>query len=228
VRKLENQVKQLQVQSAQRDLEPKIEPTPAPKLRTEPVTDAEFKLTGAEKDDPFLGNPSADLLLMAFFDYESAASRRFARITLRTLRDEVLSKRKLKLILRDFPLPNHPGAIAAASLAQCAGEQGRYWELFDLLNSKELPFDLTATAAELKKIDKGRMDRCLRSNRYAVEVERDVADGQALGARGAPTFFLGRCTDGSCTGKFIRGAQPFGVFKRLIAELSSVDTPPAR
>ena len=69
---------------------PTVAPTATPDAakNLDPVTDATYYITGDEKDDPFIGQKDGKILMMAFFDYESQASRRFANVTLPELKKE--------------------------------------------------------------------------------------------------------------------------------------------
>jgi len=190
---------------------------PLLKDETEAVSEVNFKLSGNEKDDPFLGSSDAQLLLVAFFDFNSAASRRFASTTLKALRDGEIKEEKLRFILRDFPLSTEEPALSSAITAHCLGEQGRYWDYFDrVLDPESKHLEVLASLAGIKR---EKLLKCQESNRYLLEIDRDIQDARAIGARGAPSFFLGRCDGINCQGKFIRGAQPLGVFRKISQEL---------
>ncbi len=99
---------------------------------------------------------------------------------------------KVRLVLRDFPLSFHTEAPKAAEAARCAGDQGHYWAMHDLLfaNQNELG------AASLKKyaqqigIDVASFGECLDSGRHTADWQKDLADGQAYGVSGTPTLYL--------------------------------------
>ena len=185
-----------------------------------PVVDATYYLTGDEKDDPFIGKKEGEILMMAFFDYESQASRRFANVTLPELKKEFAGSNNRRLILRDYPLPSHNNGMTAAIYAQCAGEQGHYWEAFDKLTVSPVEELVLALETPPAGVDWAKFKKCRTSNRYLSEIEKDQRDGQGLGTQGSPSFFIGKCTRATCQGKFIRGAQPLGLFKKILGEIS--------
>jgi protein-disulfide isomerase len=136
------------------------------------------------------------------------------------LKKEYIDTGKAKLVFRDFPIvQNHPEAIVAAVAAQCAGDQGKYWQYHDKLFREQdnrgddiIRFkvaDLKKWGADLR-LDTAAFNQCIDSARYKDEVTKDYADGEEIGIRGTPTFFI--------NGRFIGGAQPYPVFKKVIDE----------
>ncbi len=118
---------------------------------------------------------------------------------------------KVKLVFRDFPIPNlHPLAPKAHEAARCAAEQGKFWEYHDVLfeRSPQLaPAELKNYARQLK-LDGEAFDKCLDSGRQQAAIAGDVQDGTRLGASGTPTFFI--------NGRMIVGAQPISTFQKII------------
>jgi protein-disulfide isomerase len=205
-------------------------PSPAPTAfpvaavsNTTPVVEATYYLTGDEKDDPFIGKKEGEILMMAFFDYESQASRRFANVTLPELKKEFKDSKTRRLILRDYPLPSHNNGMNAAIYAQCAGEQGHYWEAFNKLTSGPLEELATNIEETPMGVNAQKLKKCRTSNRYPPEIEKDQRDGQGLGTQGSPSFFIGKCVRSTCRGQFIRGAQPLGLFRKILAETEAFE-----
>ena len=101
---------------------------------------------------------------------------------------------QVKFVFREFPLPRlHPQAEKAAEAAECASEQGKFWEMADTLYANQADLGVTAMehyAAGLG-LDQGRFNQCLSSGSMAARIQEDVDDGRALHVRGTPTFFIG-------------------------------------
>jgi protein-disulfide isomerase len=115
-------------------------------------------------------------------------------------------------VFRHFPLARHKEAPKAAEAAECARDQGRFWEMHDRLfaNAERLkPADLKAHARAIG-IDGAAFDACLDSGRHAERWKRDLAVAESYGASGTPMFLV--------NGRLISGAQPFAVFARVIEE----------
>jgi hypothetical protein len=123
---------------------------------------------------------------------------------------------KIVVYFRDFPLAFHENAQKAAEAAECAGEQGKYWEMHDKLFANQQSLDvasLTKYASDLE-LDTVAFNTCLDSGAMSAEVQKDIADGKAAGVEGTPTAFI--------NGEILVGAQPFESFKKIIdAELSA-------
>ena len=185
-----------------------------------------FTPSQAFHDDPFLGDSKADTLVMVFIDFQCIPCRLFYRTALKELRERVTNGASIKLVLRDFPLEKNRFAIPAAQLAHCAGEQSKYWEAFDLLFSSTEQLDsgeIEQIQSKLSGVDKRKLASCMGSTRYAAEIRKDTEDGLLLGAKGAPGTFVGRRTsDGTFSGVFIRGAQPFEVIQSEVDRLADV------
>ena len=170
-------------------------------------------------DDAVLGDEDAPVTIIEFSDYQCPFCKRFHTDTFPQLNEEYIKTGKVKFIYRDFPLGFHQNAQKAAEAAECAGEQGKYYEMHEKLftmgngdGSGLNPVDLKKCAQELK-LDTGKFNTCLDSSAMRQEVAKDLADGQRAGVQGTPGFFV--------NGQEISGAQPFGAFQAVIeAELS--------
>lgn len=229
VTQLESRVSKLETKLSNLERTPKVvvtplpTPSPTPTLQATnsvtPVVDATYYLSGDEKDDPFIGKKDGEILMMAFFDYESQASRRFANITLPELKKEFSESKTRRFILRDYPLPSHNNGMTAAIYAQCAGEQGHYWDAFQKLTATPLEELSVALEETPVGVNSAKLKKCRTSNRYPPEIEKDQRDGQGLGTQGSPSFFIGKCERSTCRGKFIRGAQPLGLFRKILLEV---------
>lgn len=168
-------------------------------------------------DDPSQGDKNAPITLIEFSEFQCAYCKK-ARPTI----DKILStyKGKIHYVFRDFPLGFHSQAKDAANAANCAGEQGKYWEYNHTLweiQSKQSPDALKEIAKNLV-LDTTKFDACVASKKYYKEIDKDQDDGSAAGVSGTPAYFI--------NGKFLSGAQPFEAFKEIIdEELARVNHP---
>jgi protein-disulfide isomerase len=127
-------------------------------------------------------------------------------------------EQRVRFVFRHFPLEEvHPHALRAAEVAECAGAQGKFWQMHDLLFDKQQslgPPHLHDYAQSLD-LDMARFTAELDDEIYLQRVREHQQSGNASGVRSAPTFFLnGRIQDVS----YGLGAL-FGVIE---AELGSV------
>lgn len=132
---------------------------------------------------------------------------------------------KLKYVFRDFPLESiHKEAFKAHEAANCAGEQGKYWEMHALLfaNQRALRLEDLPRHAGVLGLNLPTFERCLDSGKHAIEIRKDITDGVKAGVRGTPTFFLGFTEPNGSKVKalrMLRGAQPYSKFKEAIDSL---------
>ena len=171
-------------------------------------------------DDAVLGDPNAPVTLIEFSDFQCPFCRKFYKETLPQIKKEYILTGKAKLVYRDFPLVQiHPGATPAAEGAECAQDQGKFWEMHDAIfdeQEKQGSGTVQFTVDDVKKwaanigLDTSKFNQCLDSGKYKQEVEKDLADGSAAGVNGTPATFI--------NGRLVSGAQPFSAFKVIIDE----------
>lgn len=106
---------------------------------------------------------------------------------------------KIRFVYRHFPLTSiHPYALQAAEASECAHEQGKFWEMHDLLFSQQQDFSKTNFSAEEFfpgladgiGIDKSEFSDCLRNQTFNEHVTKDLSDGLRYGVNATPTFFV--------------------------------------
>lgn len=126
----------------------------------------------------------------------------------------------------DFPLESiHKQAFKLAELAQCSGEQGKYWEMRDqfFTNQRTLNPEDWQVHSQIVGLEKISFQQCIDSGKYAAEIRKDMAEGQKVGIRSVPSFLLGFTEQGGKVRavKMITGAQPYTAFKEAIDSLLS-------
>jgi protein-disulfide isomerase len=161
-------------------------------------------------DDAFKGSEDAPVTIVEFSDFECPFCARFYKQTLGKIEEEYIKTGKVKLVYRDYPLPFHTHAQKAAEAAECAGEQGKFWEMHNKLFEEGVKGGVESFkqfAADIG-LDTEKFNDCLDSGKMAEEVQKDMKDGSAAGIRGTPGFII--------NGQLVSGAQPFENFKRVI------------
>jgi protein-disulfide isomerase len=136
------------------------------------------------------GDPTAPITIVEFTDFQCP----YCRAAVAPLKQLVAeSGRKVRWVVHNFPLDMHPNAQLAAEAAAAAGDQGKFWEMHDLLfaNQSALkPEDLHAYAEQLH-LDLKAFDESLRSHRFAGDVAADRMLGTKAGVEGTPTLIIG-------------------------------------
>ena len=160
-------------------------------------------------DDPVLGPQDAPITIVEFTDYECPFCRKWHAEVFPKLMEAYPDQ--VRLVYRDFPLTSiHVNAQPAAEAANCANEQGAFWDFTDKLYRMEQ--GLSAQAYEVYAsqldLDAQAFKDCLESGRYKEEIQSDFDFAANLGVRSTPTFFI--------NGIAIVGAQPFEVFQQVI------------
>ncbi|MCK9292625.1 MAG: DsbA family protein [archaeon] len=161
-------------------------------------------------DDAIKGDPDAPITIIEFSDYECSFCQRFYYETLPQIQSEYIDKGLVKLVYRDFPISNHKYAQVSAEAAECAGEQGKYYEMHNLLFEKGVSGGTTSYKRFAKDIglNTEQFNSCLDNRDQKAEVLNDFKVGQTEGVTGTPAFVI--------NGELIIGAQPFEVFKEVI------------
>ncbi|MCP5468004.1 MAG: thioredoxin domain-containing protein [Deltaproteobacteria bacterium] len=158
-------------------------------------------------DDHFKGAKDAKVTIIEFTDYQCPFCVRVRPTIEQILKDY---DGQVKYVLRDFPLGFHAQAKKAAEAAQCAGDQGKYWEYSDKLweNQKDLQVPQLKEYAKAFNLDQAKFEQCLDSGKFAQEVAKDMNDGRKAGVTGTPAFFI--------NGQALKGAKPYPAFKEVI------------
>ena len=152
-------------------------------------------------DSPVLGPTDAKITLVEFYDPECESCASFAPVVKKILADY---QGKIRLVARYMPL--HPNSLTAANFIEAAAEQGKYWEAQELLfkkqpewGTKHGPAPATAPppinelfdkyAKELG-LDTAKAAAAIKEKRFDAKIAQDKKDGQTLGVRRTPTFFV--------------------------------------
>jgi protein-disulfide isomerase len=171
--------------------------SPSPTNSSAPANAPQPMLTGVAGADPphTQGSPNAPARLEEFGDFQCPPCGLFHPI-LKQMQSEFGDK--LQVTFREFPLtPAHQHAVAAASAAEAAGMQGKFWEMHDLIyehqNDWKDKFDVRpifegyATQIGLN-LDRFRQD--ITSEAVAQRIFLDGKRGHSMGVKGTPTVFL--------------------------------------
>ena len=145
------------------------------------------------QNSPTLGAADAPVTVVEFFDPECESCRAFNPTIKKVLKDY---DGKVRLIVRY--MPNHANSMIAAQMLEAAGEQGKYWQMLDLLFQKQPEWGekrepqnalLEKYATELG-LDAGRMKDEIAQNKFTAKIEQDKKDGQSINATRTPTIFV--------------------------------------
>jgi protein-disulfide isomerase len=171
------------------------------------------QLTAAAPAAPAVSSDAAPkpVEIVLFSDFQCPYCALFAA-PLREVQAHGVDGVPVKVTFKHYPLPMHERAPLAHQAALAAGEQGRFWEMHDLLfaNQDRLDRGDLIAYAERLQLDVPRFRRDLDSDRLTRLVESDKADGNQLRVSATPTYFI--------NGHEYSGAMRLEDLKRLVAE----------
>lgn len=138
---------------------------------------------------PVKGDPNAPVTIVEFSDFQCPYCSR-----LQPTLSEVLEAypKEVRLVFKDFPLSFHKQARNAAKAARAAGEQGKYWEMHDLIfeNYNKLTEEMFSDFAAQLGLDMKAFSADYASTKYDRLIQEDMILGQKVGVQGTPTLFL--------------------------------------
>ncbi|MEA2055296.1 MAG: thioredoxin domain-containing protein [Candidatus Thermoplasmatota archaeon] len=163
-------------------------------------------------DDTIMGSEDATVTMIEFSDFECYYCGKFYTETLSQLKTNYIDTGKVKFVYRDYPLAMHQNAQKAAEAAECAGEQGKFWEYHNKLleNQNALDNESLKQYAKDLGLDETQFNTCLDSGEMTSEVQKDFSDGSSYGVTGTPTFFI--------NDQKLVGAKPYSSFESAIEE----------
>lgn len=170
--------------------------------------------------DATRGSADAPVVVIEFTDFQCPYCRRHHEGTQATLNKKFVETGQVRWVFKHFPLSSHPQAPAAGVAAECAGLQGKFWEMGDQLFATVDDWSVadpdpvfTALATGLG-LDAESFAACMVDPEMMAIVEADMASGAAY-VQGTPTFII----RAGNRGQIIPGALPEATF---IEQLNSV------
>jgi protein-disulfide isomerase len=182
-----------------------------------PAAKVKVSLAGA----PVLGSKDAPLVLVEFTDYQCPYCKNFHETTFAEIKKTYVDTGKLRFVSRDLPLDFHHSAAGAAQATHCAGEQNKFWDMRNLLitNAPLLGADAIFGYAQQLSLDMDKFKACVAADKYLLAIQKQVAELNALGITGTPTFVLGKANGDFLEGLLLVGAQTYTVFDNRIRDL---------
>jgi protein-disulfide isomerase len=132
--------------------------------------------------------------------------------------EQYVKSGKARLVYRHL-LQLGAASKALAEASECAGAQGKFWEMRDkIYRQQDELFSATSFAAVQPLVaelglDEGQFQQCMEQHQFEQQVEADNAAAQQEGVRSRPVMDI--------NGTRIIGAQPFGAFQQVLAPLIS-------
>ena len=121
-------------------------------------------------------------------------------------------KGKVRLVIKNYPYVYRDYSHPAAEASLAARDQGKYWEMHEILITRSPKLDresLIAYARELG-LDLNKFTESIDAEKHAEEIMRDKKLAVDMDLYSTPAFFI--------NGRKLVGARPFEDFKRIIDE----------
>lgn len=169
-------------------------------------------LPAVSASDYIRGSKDAKITLIEYSDFECPFCQRHKGTI-----DKILSNYsgKVRFIYRHFPLSFHPEAQKAAEAFECAGEQGKAYEMHDKIYEANaagtMGVDTWKKAAKDLGLNATKFNDCLDTGKYVSKISQEQNDGAAAGVEGTPATFV--------NGTLVSGAVPYEQFKTIIDSL---------
>lgn len=200
-----------------------VQPTGNSALQ-QPVAEPQTANKVSMDDDPVYGSKDAKVVIVEFSDFECPFCARHSVQTNPEIVKNYVDTGKVKIVYRDTPF-HGAGAIEKANAANCVNELvggDSYFKMKDAIYEALNVEQKVMTAADLKVealslgVNEGEYDKCVAENRYADEINKDLADSRTYNVSGTPTFVIGKVDGNMVEGEVVSGAQPYAVFKATL------------
>ena len=160
------------------------------------------------------GDKEAKATLIEYSDFQCPACGSYYPILKKVSED---LGAQVKFAYRHFPLPQHKNAKLAATVAEAAGKQGKFWEMHDLIfqNQSDWSEDKNAAVIFAKyaqdlQLDLAKFQTDIADEEIKAKIENDYKSGVKAGVNSTPSFFL--------NGKKINNPRNYDEFKNAILQ----------
>lgn len=158
--------------------------------------------------DRVSGPANAAVTILEFSDFQCP----YCKVASETLKQVLAAYPKdVRLVYREFPLRDiHKDAQYAAEAAECAGDQGKFFEMHDAIFADQTKLDKDSIAKDAGnlKLDMAKFNECLASGKFKAKIDADVKSGTDFGVSGTPALFIGD--------RFVSGGSKIEDLKSLI------------
>jgi protein-disulfide isomerase len=194
---------------------------PAAVVQLDPATLPKVPAAGILK-----GNPNAPVQVIEFADFECPACGNFATITEPDVMSRLVATGEVAFRFYDLPLEMHRNAVPAHNAAHCANEQGKFWEMHDLLFAGQFDWNTQATRspkkifrgyAERIGLDVAKWDECFDSGRMLPQIMANRNEAARYRANSTPTFIIGS--------QMVANSLSYDEFRRYVEQAKASAAP---
>lgn len=168
-----------------------------------------------------IGSPDAPVTIIEYTDFECPFCNKYFTETFPQIKENYIDTGLVRYVFKDLPLTSiHPRAGAAAFAARCAGDQGAFMGMHDMLFVKQSEWNTAQDIdsllaffngyAEELGMDTEAFTTCIMTGKHQSAIMADLEEAIGFGIQGTPAFFI--------NDTFVSGAQPYAEFERIIEE----------
>lgn len=170
-----------------------------------------------------MGDPEAPIKIEEYSDFQCPFCRVFFEDTEEQLTENYIADGTVYFVYYSFGEFIGAESGSAAEAAYCAGDQGKFWEMHDIIFANQAGENAGAFAdrrllafAEKIELNMDQFSPCFNGGKYKSLVEEDRKNGALAGITATPSFLMTYTVSGKEKTILIEGAQPFEVFKEQI------------
>jgi protein-disulfide isomerase len=163
-----------------------------------------------------VGRAYAPVTIVEFSDFQCPYCGRFVQDVRPDLFKHYVDTGQVAFVYKHMAILGDESTWAAEA-AECAADQGQFWEYHNLLfahqageNQGAFAKDKLLGFARDLKLDMAQFEPCLENDQTLDRVQTDTREGQQAGVHGTPTFFI--------NDQPLVGAQPLSSFQALIQQ----------
>ena len=186
----------------------------ASKSQTPDSNNLAITVSAVNDNENIKGDKEAATTLIEYSDFQCPACGSYYPIVKKVTED---LGAKVRFAYRHFPLPQHKNAKLAATVAEAAGKQGKFWEMHDLIFQNQSDWSeeknvaiLFAKYAQDIGLDLARFQTDIASDDIKAKIENDYKSGVKAGVNSTPSFFL--------NGKKMDNPRNYDEFKNSIEQ----------
>ena len=186
----------------------------ASKSQTAGSDNLAITISAINDNENIKGEKEAVATLIEYSDFQCPACGSYYPIVKKVTED---LGAKVRFAYRHFPLPQHKNAKLAATVAEAAGKQGKFWEMHDLIFQNQSDWSEEKNAAVLFAryaqdlgLDLARFQIDIASDEIKAKIENDYKSGVKAGVNSTPSFFL--------NGKKMDNPRNYDEFKNAIEQ----------
>jgi len=165
------------------------------------------------ESDPQIGTKDSKVKVVLFSDFQCPYCKTFYETYEKAIAEY---KDRVLFSYKHLPLDFHKQAMNAAVAADCAGEQGKFWEMADKLYSSQSDWQNTEGTARFKTyasalgINAAKFNQCVDENKPKDKIAADQEEAQNFGISGTPAFFV--------NDQFFGGVVSYDEIKKILDE----------